>query len=797
MVTFRLSPRAQKIVGDLWHHKSRTALVIFAIVVGLAGGGAVLDAWSLIKRATEDEYRASRPPSATLVVDSLGSAVATRLRDLPPIGAIQRRRVVGGNLRSGNDPTARSLIVFALEDFNSRQIGRVQAEAGAWPPNDTGLVIERSSLDYAGVALGDRVTAQVREGTPVILPVDGIARDVGLAPGWIEHVVYAFATPATLARLGAPQWFNEVQIVVRDSTLSRASIRRIAEEAGTVITQGGGRVTNIDVPLPNTHIHAAQINSLLYTQGAFGVIALLLSGILVVNLVTAMLTGDVREIGIMKTIGAKPAQISALYLTMALALGIVASLVAVPLAATVGHAYARFTAELLNFSTEGVNIPLGIIFTQIAIGLTFPVLAAAIPVSRGSRIAVGDALRDVGIATRDQLPNAAVDRLVNRWGVSRPFLLSLRNAFRKRQRMLLTLLTLATGGATFIGAPNLKESVRGAVALFFAGQRYDMAVRLAHSATPDTLERIVRALSGVTRAEAWGGARATPRIADSTTGNAFSIVALPPSTALQAHDVAVGRWLRDDDSQTLVVNERLVADDSALALGATVDLTIAGQRSEWTIVGVVSGGVSPAAFAPRAAVARIVPGGGVDRIVVASAYEGPASQLELIQRLRASLTDAGFTVDNGQLMAESRKVMEDHLLMVADFLGVMGELMIVVGALALASTMGLAVLERSREIGVMRAIGARHGSIMSMVQLEGLTIALLGWLIAIPLSLPMSFVLGRAFGRIMIPLAVTWIPAPSGVALWFVVVVVVSLVSCAWPAWRASRITTRAALAYE
>jgi putative ABC transport system permease protein len=154
-------------------------------------------------------------------------------------------------------------------------------------------------------------------------------------------------------------------------------------------------------------------------------------------------------------------------------------------------------------------------------------------------------------------------------------------------------------------------------------------------------------------------------------------------------------------------------------------------------------------------------------------------------------------VQTGQLMSESRAVLEDHLLMVAGFLGVMGQLMIIVGGLALASTMGMAVLERTREIGVLRAIGAQHRSILVMIQTEGLVIALLGWLLAIPLSIPMSVALGNAFGRIMLPVATSYVPEWRGVVAWFGVAVVVSLLASAAPAWRATRITTKAALAYE
>jgi len=123
--------------------------------------------------------------------------------------------------------------------------------------------------------------------------------------------------------------------------------------------------------------------------------------------------------------------------------------------------------------------------------------------------------------------------------------------------------------------------------------------------------------------------------------------------------------------------------------------------------------------------------------------------------------------------------------------------MIVVGGLGLASTMSLAVLERTREIGVMRAIGARHGSILGMLQVEALSMSIAGWALAIPLSIPASIVIGKVFGRIMFPVPVSFVPEWRAVVNWLAVVVVVSIIACAWPAWRATRITTAKALSYE
>ncbi len=252
-----------------------------------------------------------------------------------------------------------------------------------------------------------------------------------------------------------------------------------------------------------------------------------------------------------------------------------------------------------------------------------------------------------------------------------------------------------------------------------------------------------------------------------------------------------------EGANELVANRRLIAEHPELDVGGEVTLIIGGKPSRWTVVGATETSPSPLAYASREALTAVTGALGATSAVISVSVAGQASQLELIRNLRCTLDELGFEVSSSQSMAQQRAVIEDHLLMVAGFLGNMSLLMIVVGGLGLASTMSLAVLERTREIGVMRAIGARHGTILAMVQVEGLVIAVLSWALAIPLSLPMSVALGIAFGRVMLKVPVHLLPNASGVLQWFGVVIVLSLIACAWPAMRATRITTAAALAYE
>ncbi|MBK8057266.1 MAG: ABC transporter permease [Gemmatimonadetes bacterium] len=309
---------------------------------------------------------------------------------------MQARRTTAARVQVGGSWF--TAILYTVEDFSAVTIGTLRPEVGAWPPDDASFIIERSSLDFSGAAVGDDVRVSWEAAPPVALPVRGVVRDVGLAPGWMEHVVYGFVTRRALERMGAPSTLDALQLVVRDRSLDQAGVRAVVRAVMRDLEGMGVRVRDIDVPVPGEHVHAAQMDSLLYTQGAFALMALALSAFLVVNLIAAMLTGQVREIGIMKAVGAQWQQVAALYLAVATTLGVAAVAVALPISLVAGRRYAGLKADLLNFPIDDVAIPWWVIVLQAIVGVVLPVLAASIPVWRGCRISVNDALRDVGIA---------------------------------------------------------------------------------------------------------------------------------------------------------------------------------------------------------------------------------------------------------------------------------------------------------------------------------------------------------------------------------------------------------------
>ena len=787
-----IGPRWRKVLRDAWLHKARTLLVVVAVAAGLIGAGALLDAWALVERATAESFLASHPPSATLRVEHADAALLAQVRALPAVAAARwRGRAFASIDVDGAHLTAE---LFALDEFDRRDIGAVFAERGAWPPRDGEIAIEKSSFDYAGAQLG--ATAELRLGTHAAgkLRISGVAHDFGLPPGWMDHVVYGFVTPATLASLGAAPVPNELQFVVRDATPDRDAVRTLAYQVKALLERGGAHVSDVDVPVPNQHPHAAQMDSLMLTQGAFGVLTLLVASFLIVNLVTAILAGQTREIAVMKALGASAAQIARMYFVFALLLGLLASAIAIPAAVAIGRPYAALKADMLNFSVAGFAIPWWVIALQLLVGCALPVLAAAWPVTRACRLRVSVALRDAGIAAEH---GAWLRRRIALPGIGRPLLLALGNAFRRRQRTLLTLLALAAGGAVFIGANNLRDAVRNSVERMFSSQRYDVVLRLAAPQAAAQIERVAAQLDGVERAQAFATDSATFQHADGNPGNAFTLVGVPPDSPLLSVQLAQGRWLQPADRNVLVVSARLLRDEPAMQPGSDVTLSIGGKDARWHVIGADQTVVQSLAYVPFATLAALHGDERASMLAVATRPGNAAAQLDVILRLRAALEAQGMHVGGSQLLSEMRRSVEDHLLMVVQFLGAMAWVMIVVGGLGLASTMSLAVLERTREIGVLRAIGARHGAIMRMIQAEGLLIVVLAWLVSLPLSAPMSVALAVAFGQVMFEVPAQALPSAAAAASWLLLVVCVSLLACAWPGWRALRVPAAAALSYE
>jgi len=161
------------------------------------------------------------------------------------------------------------------------------------------------------------------------------------------------------------------------------------------------------------------------------------------------------------------------------------------------------------------------------------------------------------------------------------------------------------------------------------------------------------------------------------------------------------------------------------------------------------------------------------------------------------LAAAGVTVTELSTSAYTSDIISGGFMVLVYFLLFLAALTALVGSIGLAGTMSMNVMERTREIGIMRAIGASDKILMRMVLTEGLLIGLISYVLGAILSFPISKVMAD-----QISLAVFEAPSDFGFTLlgfiiWLVAVLVLSFLASVLPARSAARLTIREVLAYE
>jgi putative ABC transport system permease protein len=229
---------------------------------------------------------------------------------------------------------------------------------------------------------------------------------------------------------------------------------------------------------------------------------------------------------------------------------------------------------------------------------------------------------------------------------------------------------------------------------------------------------------------------------------------------------------------------------------------IEGREQIYTIVGVVNmmGNASIGYFTimDYSAYARHVREPNRANTVILTLAPGTtAEQRAITSAVEKRFDAADIEVLSNFLIAEEREEIDAAFGIIVALLMVMTILLATVGGLGLMGTMSLNVIERTREIGVMRAYGASSAAISRIVVLEGLLIGMLSWILAIGLSLPLSVLLARNIGEAFMDYPMAATISPGGILAWAILVIVIAIVASLFPALNAVRLTVTEVLAYE
>jgi putative ABC transport system permease protein len=793
-----IRPRWRKVFADLWGNKVRTLLVVASIAVGVLALGVNAGTYMILAEDLNASYESTHPANITLTTHPFDPGFVDVIERMDGVEEAEGRRTV--TLRVQSEPGKwEPLTLIAVPDFADSSIHRRLPKEGKPVPSDKELILEHLTLDALDVEIGETLKIELEDGTHRTMPVAGAVLDQANVQDLILGGNRGFVTYDTLEWLHAPESLDELLVTVSTDPNDKAAIRQVATAVTERVEKSGRTIFQTRLAPQNQHPFNNIIEALLLVLLIIGLLILFLSGSLIFNTMSALLSQHLRQIGVMKLVGGRRRQVIVMYLLLIASFSMIALVFAVPVGAVGAYYLAGFAASILNFPMRPFYIvPQALVF-QVTVGLLIPPVAGLLPVLKGARITVRKALSSKGLgADADQ---GWLDRQLAQWrSLARPLLISLRNTFRRKGRLALTLFTLTLGGAIFIAVFNTQASldaITGQMKQYFGA---DVSVDLARPYRTNAVTQAILQTPGVEEVEVWTATSGNLIGEDDGLSESVAVMAPPADSPLIEPKMLAGRWLLPGDETALVVNEIFWETYPDLQPGDILNIEIAGKEEAWTVVGIFqyTGVEDKIAYANYDFMIHYMPGGQRASMFRVTTFEHTLRyQTKVAQALERTLDAQGYPIGEIQSGKDFTGSLSDVLGILTTVLLIMALTTALVGSIGLAGTMSMNVLERTREIGVMRAIGAHNRIVAKLVIVEGLIVGMLSYLIGALLSVPISYVLSNVISQTIFSAKAEMAFTVKGFGIWLGVVVILSVLASLLPARNATRLTIREVLAYE
>jgi putative ABC transport system permease protein len=381
--------------------------------------------------------------------------------------------------------------------------------------------------------------------------------------------------------------------------------------------------------------------------------------------------------------------------------------------------------------------------------------------------------------------------------------------FRRKGRLLLTQLVLILAGTMFLMVLTLSSSMTHTLDTELDRRQYDLRLFFFQPHRSDRMADLIERFPGVASAEPWYSVSGTVlregEEMEDTGGLGAELFGIPAGSDYYQPLIITGRWLTPDDTGRVAVISRETAEFNNLAVGdtITVDLGDLGA-ADFEVIGTYQA-ISPDVFstdpvyAPASAVVEVTRRANrANQVLIRAVDDSAAGAEALMSGLDPYLKAYNMEVSPffSRTNAQDRVYAFNTFSIVNQMLFSVAMVMGIVGGIGLMGSLSISVVERTREIGVLRSIGGTSPVIMTMFVLEGVLQGLMSWLVAVPLAYVVARPLSALLGQTIFQTSLDFAFNTTAVFIWLLAVLAIAFLASLIPAHAASRISVRESLAY-
>lgn len=780
-----MSPLVKKAIRDVTRRRLRTGLTVIGIAIGVTGLTAISMASGQFTTGLNRLNDTTGQPDIQFLTAPTTAPVAASLSGQPNVrtAAAETFASTRWAIRSGHEPLA----ITGLSSFEDLPFQRFAITEGT-QPGPGQILMESSDTTVAPFRVGDTITLQVGTDTRRLV-VSGLARTPGVASPAFNRRASGYMRQSDLQSLMHIDGSNLVLVRLHDYGQRAATARQL----GQVLQSQDVVVLQSAVGRDVSGGSSSTLTGIFTIMQALSVLALLLSVFLLLSTVSTLVAEQVPVMGTMKAIGARRGQVLRSYLTGVTLYGVAGTAVGLALGLVLGDLLYRYFAVNLGMDPSAIQVDPSLFAVAVVVGIGIPLAAAAVPVALGTRVTVKQALSGYGLASggpgRGRAWGAAVRAAVG--FLPQTIQVGLRGLFRRRTRALLTVSALAVTGAAFLAVQTTTTSWNAALGDVFSG--YDVYANLDNPQAYGSVQPALSSVPGVSRMEP-----VSETFVKTRWGQALLSGVSSDPVLYQRHVVA-GRWITDADRNAALISQD-AAQKSGLKVGDTIDFHTDLNSAHWRIVGIAKDLDNPTGAGviittrARANAFNGLPPDYFQALLVRSTSSRQADIDTLARRLDETLggTPAQATVmTTGQLVQGNQST---FLILDALFYAVVG-IVALVGGIGLFNALAMGVLERRREIGILRSMGATGRRVAQVFWAEGVGLGLIAWLVAVAIGIPAAYGFLQFVGAVL--LAVPFVFSPVSILAMLVFIVAVASVATVGPVWSASRMRIAETLRYE